>query len=231
MLVSSSGAILSPAVAEVLQEHLPSARVSDRFGASETGGQGRIKREGAGPLTLVGDGTTVVLDDEFTPVEPGSGTVGKLARRGWIPLGYWNDPEKTAAVFPTVDGVRYSVPGDLATVEADGSIIVFGRGSGVINSGGEKIFPEEVEGAVKSHPDVFDALVIGVDDDRFGQKVVAVVAPRVGHPAPSLAAIDVHCRETLAGYKVPRDLILVDEVRRKVTGKPDYAWAREVAAP
>ena len=231
-LISSSGAILSPAVKATIEAELPHVRVSDRFGASETGGQGRIKRapDGSGPLQLVGDGTTVVLDDDGHSVEPGSGVIGKLARRGWIPLGYWNDPAKTAETFPTIDGVRYSVPGDMATVEADGTISVFGRGSGVINSGGEKVFPEEVEAAVKAHPDVFDALVVGVPDDRFGQRVVAVVAPRDGRTVPSLDAIDAQCRRQLAGYKVPRAVVAVDAVHRKVTGKPDYAWARDVAA-
>ena len=230
-LISSSGAILSPAVKAALEEHLPATKVIDRFGASETGGQGRIKRsaDGSGPLQLLSDEHTSVLDDAGIPVEPGSGVRGRLARSGWIPLGYWNDAEKTAATFPTIDGVRYSIPGDLATVEADGTITVFGRGSMVINTGGEKVFPEEVEAAVKGHPSVFDALVVGVPDERFGSRVAAVVSLSPGSEAPSVDELGAHCRAVLSGYKIPREVVVVDEVRRKVTGKGDYTWAREVA--
>lgn len=231
-LISSSGAILSPAVKAELEEFLPAAKVIDRFGASETGGQGRIKRaaDGTGPLQLLSDDNTAVLDDTGRPVEAGSGVRGRLARKGWIPLGYWNDPEKTAATFPTYDGVRYSVPGDLATVEADGTISVFGRGSMVINTGGEKVFPEEVEAAVKGHPAVFDSLVVGVPDERFGSRVAAVVSLTAGAAAPSVEELGAHCRDVISGYKVPREVVVVGEVRRKVTGKGDYEWAKEVAA-
>lgn len=230
-LISSSGAILSPAVKAALEEHLPSTKVIDRFGASETGGQGRITRaaDGRGPLQLIADEHTTVIADDGRPVEPGSGVHGKLARRGWIPLGYWNDEAKTAATFPTIDGVRYSVPGDLATIEADGTISVFGRGSMVINTGGEKVFPEEVEAAVKGHPAIFDALVVGVPDDRFGSRVAAVVSLVTDAEAPSLDDVASHCRSVIAGYKVPRELVVVPEVVRKVTGKGDYTWAKEAA--
>lgn len=230
-LVSSSGAILSPAVKAELEEYMPATRIIDRFGASETGGQGRIKRsaDGGGPLQLLADEHNTVIGDDGRPIEPGSGERGRLARRGWIPLGYWKDDEKTAATFPTIDGVRYSVPGDIATIEADGSISVFGRGSMVINTGGEKVFPEEVEAAVKGHPAVFDALVIGVPDERFGSRVAAVVSLSEGASPPSVEELADHCRTVIAGYKVPRELIVVAEVRRKVTGKGDYVWARERA--
>jgi len=230
-LVSSSGAILSPAVKAELEEFLPSTKIIDRFGASETGGQGRIKRspDGRGPLKLLADDHTTVIGDNGLPLAPGSGERGKLARRGWIPLGYWKDEEKTAATFPTIDGVRYSVPGDLATVEADGTISVFGRGSMVINTGGEKVFPEEVEAAVKGHPAVFDSLVVGVPDERFGSRVVAVISLVEGAAAPTVEALADHCRTMIAGYKVPRELIVVADVERKVTGKGDYAWAKETA--
>ena len=230
-LISSSGAILSPAVKAELEEFLPATKVIDRFGASETGGQGRIKRsaDGSGPLQLIADDHTTVIGDDGRPLVPGSGQRGKLARRGWIPLGYWRDEEKTAATFPTIDGVRYSVPGDLATIEADGTISVFGRGSMVINTGGEKVFPEEVEAAAKGHPAVFDSLVVGVPDERFGSRVAAVVSLVEGASPPTVDALADHCRSMIAGYKVPRELVVVDEVRRKVTGKGDYAWAKEVA--
>jgi acyl-CoA synthetase (AMP-forming)/AMP-acid ligase II len=230
-LVSSSGAVLSPTVKESLEDLLGGARVIDRFGASETGGQGRIERAGGpgGGMTLRTDASTTVLDDAGRPVEPGSGLRGRLARRGHVPLGYWNDEEKTAATFPTIDGVRYSVPGDLATIEADGSITIFGRGSMVINTGGEKVFPEEVEATVKGHPAVFDALVVGVPEERFGSRVVVVVSLVDGADPPTVEELADHCRDHLAGYKVPRSMVVVDAVARKVTGKGDYAWAREVA--
>jgi acyl-CoA synthetase (AMP-forming)/AMP-acid ligase II len=230
-LISSSGAILSPAVKAELEHYMPATKVIDRFGASETGGQGRIRRsaDGGGPLQLMADAHNTVVSDDGRRIEPGSGERGKLARSGWIPLGYWKDEEKTAATFPTIDGVRYSVPGDIATIEADGTISVFGRGSMVINTGGEKVFPEEVEAAVKGHAAVFDSLVVGVPDERFGSRVAAVVSLAQGAVAPSVAELADHCRSTIAGYKVPRELIVVPEIRRKVTGKGDYTWAKEMA--
>jgi acyl-CoA synthetase (AMP-forming)/AMP-acid ligase II len=171
-----------------------------------------------------------VLEPEtLEPLEPGSGTEGLFARRGHIPLGYWNDPEKTAATFRTDRaGVRWVVPGDWATVDADGKIVLFGRGSGCINTGGEKVFPEEVEAAIRAHPDVFDAIVVGLPDERWGQQVVALVSVRVGAPELSLDALQQHCRTLIAGYKVPRRL-LVGEAPRTNTGKPDYATAQRVA--
>lgn len=227
-LISSSGAILSPSVKAALEAELPSTKIVDRYGASETGGQGRIQRDatGSGPLRLLAGDDTTVLDENMAPIEPGSGVKGLLARRGWIPLGYWRDDAKTAIAFPVIDGVRHSVPGDMATIEEDGSIIVFGRGSMVINTGGEKVYPEEVEAAIKGHPAVFDCLVAGIPDDRFGQRVGAVISLREGHDRPSIEQIAARCRESIAGYKVPRTLIIADTVQRKVTGKGDYAWAR-----
>ncbi len=210
---------------------MPATKIIDRFGASETGGQGRITRaaDGRGPLRLLADDQTTVIGDDDRPLVPGSGERGRLARSGWIPVGYWNDEEKTAATFPTIDGVRYSVPGDLATIEADGTISVFGRGSMVINTGGEKVFPEEVEAAVKGHPAVFDSLVVGVPDERFGARVAALVSLVEGAAAPSTEELADHCRSVIAGYKVPRELFVVDEIRRKVTGKGDYTWAKDTA--
>jgi acyl-CoA synthetase (AMP-forming)/AMP-acid ligase II len=155
---------------------------------------------------------------------------GIIAKRGHIPVGYYKDPVKTAETFVTVDGVRWSMPGDFATVEADGTVTLLGRGSQSINSGGEKIYPEEVETAVKSHPDVYDAVVVGVPDERWGNRVAAVVQARPGTD-PTLESIQAHCRTKIAGYKVPRQLERVDTVVRSPSGKPDYRWARSVAAP
>ena len=134
-------------------------------------------------------------------------------------------------MFVTVGGTRYVMPGDFATVEADGSITLLGRGSICINSGGEKIHPEEVEAAVRSHPAVLDAVVVGAPDDRWGQQVAAIVQPRSGAEPPSLQDLQAHCRATISGYKLPRRLHLVDEVMRSPAGKPDYRWAAAVVDP
>jgi acyl-CoA synthetase (AMP-forming)/AMP-acid ligase II len=169
---------------------------------------------------------TTVLDDDLRPVTPGSGVVGRLARKGHIPLGYYKDEEKTAATFfVDADGERWVLPGDFATVEADGSIMLLGRGSVSINTGGEKVFPEEVEAALKSHPAVFDAVVVGVPDARFVERVAAIVVPRPGG-APTLEDLAAHCRTLIASYKVPRQLHLVGEIVRTPAAKPDYRWAK-----
>ena len=159
------------------------------------------------------------------PVAPGE--VGRLARGGNVPIGYYKDPVKTAATFIEVEGRRHSVPGDFARLELDGTMTLLGRGSQCINSGGEKIYPEEVEAVLKAHPEVFDVLVIGVADERWGQTVAAVVEPRPG-AAPTLDDLVEHCRTRLAGYKVPRRLHLVDRVPRQPSGKPDYTGARNL---
>ena len=231
-VILSGGAVLSPTVKDALLARLPGCMVVDGFGASETGGQGQMvavpHATGTNPRFTM-DAATTVLDDHLRPVAPGSGVVGRLARRGRIPLGYHKDPEKTAATFPVVDGVRWSVPGDLATVEDDGTITVLGRGSVSINTGGEKVHPEEVEAALKAHPSVFDAVVVGLPDERWGQRVTAVVQVRDGAATPSVEDVAEHVRRSLAGYKVPRSLVVVDEVVRSPSGKADYRWALDVA--
>jgi 3-oxocholest-4-en-26-oate---CoA ligase len=231
IVVGSGGAILSPAVKDQLRAQLPNAIVMDSFGASETGAAGSVfDTEGpaAGPRFTMGEFMTV-LDDEQRPVSPGSGAVGHLARRGHIPLGYYKDDEKTAATFViAADGARWVVPGDFAMVEADGTITLLGRGSVCINSGGEKVYPEEVEAALKSHPDVFDAVVVGVPDDRYVERVAAIVQPRPG-AEPSLEALRADTRDKLAGYKLPRQLVLADEIPRTPVGKPDYRAAKKLA--
>lgn len=225
--VGSGGAIFSAAVKEQLRKHLPDVLIVDTFGASETGAGATQTGDGA---QFVVNEWTSVLDDHLRPVAPGSGAVGRLARRGHVPIGYYKDDAKTAATFLTdPDGVRWAVPGDHATVGADGVITLLGRGSGCINSGGEKIYPEEVEAALKSHPDVFDAVVVGVRDERFTERVAAVVQPRRGR-APTLDELATHCRASIAGYKVPRQVALVETLRRTPSGKADYRWAKEVLA-
>jgi len=230
--LGNGGAMLSSAVKSQLAMAFPSAVLNDSYGASETGAAGSevgASTERDRPRFST-DGRTWVLDpDTLEPLEPGSGVEGLFARKGHIPLGYWKDPAKTAATFRTdAHGVRWVVPGDWATIDAEGRIVLFGRGSGCINSGGEKIFPEEVEAAVRAHDDVFDAVVVGVPDDRFGQKVVALVQLRAGAPELTLDALQEHCRTKIAGYKVPREL-LVGEAPRTNTGKPDYATALQIA--
>jgi acyl-CoA synthetase (AMP-forming)/AMP-acid ligase II len=232
-LIASGGAVLSPAVRAQLGELLPDVGVLDSFGSSETGSQGRLRpvTDGGAPR-LVGDDASTVLDTSSPGSAPGPApadgrTVGKLAQRGHVPLGYWGDAERSAATFPVVDGVRWAVSGDDAVIEPDGTIRVLGRGSASINTGGEKVFPEEVEGVLKGHPAVFDALVVGVPDERFGQRVSAVVALRPGGAEPSADELAVHARAHLAGFKVPRSWVLTDRVQRSASGKPDYRWARE----
>jgi acyl-CoA synthetase (AMP-forming)/AMP-acid ligase II len=230
LVIGSGGAILSPSTKEDLTGLLPHIMVVDGFGSSETGMVGsQTSSQGGGPASgprfSVNEQTTV-LDDELKPVAPGSGVTGRLARRGHIPLGYHRDPDKTKATFVEVDGVRWVLPGDHATVDTDGTIVLLGRGSVSINTGGEKVYPEEVESALKSHPSVDDAVVVGVPDERWGERVVAIVRAKRDLTLEDLQAT---CRERLAGYKVPRELVLVDEVVRSPAGKPDYRWARERA--
>lgn len=231
-VILSGGAILSPAVKDDLLAALPGCLIVDGFGASETGGQGQmIAIPGAGgtnPRFTMGS-QTAVLDDDLQPIAPGSGTIGRVARRGRVPVGYYKDPAKSAATFPVVDGERWSVLGDLATVEDDGTITVFGRGSVSINTGGEKVHPEEVEAALKAHPAVFDAVVVGVPDERWGQRVAAIVELRDGERSPTVEDLADHARATLAGYKVPRSMVVVDEIVRSPSGKADYRWARRTA--
>jgi fatty-acyl-CoA synthase len=170
-----------------------------------------------------------VFNDDGRPVEPGSGEIGRLATSsGTVPIGYYKDPVKSAETFREIDGVRYSFPGDYATVEADGGITLLGRGSVCINTAGEKVFPEEVEEAVKKHPAVADCLVVGIPDDRFGERVVAV-ASYTNEESCDEAAVVEFAREHLAGYKLPKHVIFVDQVQRAPNGKADYKWAKRAA--
>jgi acyl-CoA synthetase (AMP-forming)/AMP-acid ligase II len=229
-LLASTAALFSTSIKEKLLELLPNRVITDSIGSSETGfGGTSIVAKGehhmGGPRVTI-DHRTVVLDEDGNEVKPGSGVRGVIAKKGNIPVGYYKDEEKTRQTFRVYNGVRYAIPGDYAEVEADGTVTMLGRGSVSINSGGEKIYPEEVEAALKGHPDVFDALVVGVPDPRFGQHVAAVVQPREG-ARPTLAELDAFVRSEIAGYKVPRSLWYVDEVKRSPAGKPDYRWAKD----
>ena len=233
-LLSSSAVLFSPTCKDEFLDLFPNLFITDAIGSSEGGANGMtiVSRGTAmkGGPTVGAARDAVVLDDDLRPVEPGSGVIGRLARHGNVPIGYLNDPVKTAATFVVApDGVRYVIPGDFAQIEADGAITLLGRGSVCINSGGEKIFPEEVENSLKAHTSIFDVVVVGVPDDRWGERVVAVVHHRPGMPV-TLEDIQTHCRARVAGYKIPRGLVVVDAIVRSPAGKPDYRWAKLTAA-
>ncbi|MFF5209436.1 acyl-CoA synthetase [Streptosporangium sp. NPDC000396] len=233
LVLSSTGAILTGSVRDRLQELLPGRMILDNFGSSESGytasavpgsspesGQ-RYQANAASNLT--------VLDEALEPVKPGSDEIGTVAKSGRIAFGYYKDEDKTSRTFVTDKaGTRWLLTGDMAKVEADGTITIFGRGSVCINTGGEKVFPEEVEAVLKGHPGVFDAVVTGIPDERWGSRVAAVIEPRPGM-TPSVEELDAHCREKLSGYKVPRTFAFVEEMVRSPAGKADYRWARETA--
>jgi 3-oxocholest-4-en-26-oate---CoA ligase len=228
--ISSSAALFSPSVKDQYVAALPNVMVTESIGSSETGFAGISfitpdAERSDGPRVMPGP-QTIVIDDEGRVAAPG--VIGRLARGGHVPLGYYKDPVKSATLLTEVDGVRYSMPGDLARLEPDGTITLLGRGNTCVNTGGEKVFHEEVEGALKAHPDVFDAIVIGIPDERLGQQVAALIQPRPGH-TPDLAELDAHVRTQIAGYKVPRTVWLVEQITRTPSGKPDYAWAHRYA--
>jgi acyl-CoA synthetase (AMP-forming)/AMP-acid ligase II len=231
--LSNGGAPMSPALKARLGELFPGRSITDGFGSSESGVQGTQRLQAgedpSGLARFAPNPGTVVLDDDLQPVAPGSGAIGRVANSGRLPLGYLNDPEKTAATFVEVEGTRYCFTGDMATVEDDGTIQLLGRGSQCINTGGEKVFPEEVESALVEHPAVQDVLVVGVPDERWGSAVTAVVAPADPAAPPSLEDVREYLRSSLAGYKLPKHLVVVPEVVRSPAGKADYRWAKAVA--
>ncbi|MFI6518678.1 AMP-binding protein [Spirillospora sp. NPDC050679] len=214
----SGGAPLSPDVKESLLKAVPNAYVSDNLGGSETGAMGAAEADGRFRLGA----EFAVLGPDLARVSPGQ--EGIVARTGHIPSAYWNDPDKSAATFVTApDGTRWALQGDHARLEEDGTVTLLGRGSLVINTGGEKVFAEEVETVLRKHPSVGDAIVVGVPDERLGSRVAAVVTPRADE-----RELVAHCRGHLAGYKIPRTFRFAPELRRTPVGKPDYAWARSI---
>ncbi|MEV7309593.1 acyl-CoA synthetase [Streptomyces microflavus] len=229
--VSSSGAIMSDSVRAEFQSLVPTVMLLNNFGSSESGFNGTATAD-SGPergfRVQVNARTAVVDPVTYEPVVPGE--VGRIAQRGHVPLGYYNDPAKTADTFFRKGEERWVLLGDMATVDAEGIVTVLGRGSQCINTGGEKVYPEEVEQALKSHPDVYDALVAGVPDERWGSRVAAVLELREGAAALDLSAVQAHCRTRLAGYKIPRALVIADRIQRSPSGKADYRWAKAVAA-
>ncbi|MEU2725749.1 acyl-CoA synthetase [Streptomyces smyrnaeus] len=228
LVVSSSGAILSETVREQFAALVPHTTLINNFGSSESGFNGTATAD-SGPAKgfriTVNDDTAVVDPATRQPVPPGE--VGRIALRGHVPLGYYNDPAKSAETFFEAEGARWVLLGDLATVDDDGVVTVLGRGSQCINTGGEKVYPEEVEEALKSHPGIYDALVAGVPDEKWGHRVAAVVQLRADATAPLTAeGIREHARTRLAGYKVPRTIVLTEHIHRSPSGKADYRWAR-----
>jgi 3-oxocholest-4-en-26-oate---CoA ligase len=226
--IATGGAATSEGAKQALLELLPHVVVVDGYGASETGGMAyRATTSGPTPTSdsfAPGAGATVLAADRRRFAEPGDGEIGWLVRRGPVPLGYLGDRERTEATFPEIDGERVAVPGDRAVLEADGTIRMLGRDSLVVNTGGEKVFVEEVEDVLRRHPEIVDALVVGRPSERFGQEVVAVVQLREG---ASLAPADVRDFATcsLARFKAPRAVVFCDAIRRQPSGKADYRWA------
>lgn len=222
-VVSSSGMAWSAEVKERLLAHAPSALLIDFLNSSEASGMGRSltsnRQKARGARFQLGK-NACVIDENGKPLEPGDPRQGRLAVRGHIPLGYYKDPVKTAATFPVIDGIRYSIPGDLATVDADGAITLLGRGSTSINTGGEKVFPEEVEQAILSWPQASDALVVGIPHERFGQMVAAVIACDDDAAFDQNGLLD-HLRKRLAGHKIPRVMMPVRSIERGPNGKAD----------
>ncbi len=231
LAIGSGGATLSATARRQLGRMLPNVMILDGLGSSETGILGTQPRDAADTSQqsrFTVNAQTCVLDEQNRPVRPGSGIVGRLARKGHVPLGYYKHEQDTSSAFLDVGGERWVLPGDHAMVDADGTVILLGRGSTCVNTGGEKVYPEEVEVAILSAPEVADAVVVGVPDERWGEQVVAIIRPAPGETL-SLDRLQDHLRQHLAGFKVPRSLVIVDAVERTPAGKPDYKWAREYA--
>ena len=223
----SGGAVFSRHVKDDIKSFLPpTAALTDGMGSSETGTSGMAEASADGMMRLVGgEGQKVVIDGRFADV----GEAGFVARSGNTPVGYFGDPVKSAEVFQTIEGRLWAISGDAARLDADGMITVFGRGSTCISSGGEKIFPEEVEEALRAHPAIQDAVVVGQPDPRWGERVVGVVSLRENTQQPSFDDLRAFLRDRLAGYKVPKALVWVEAVKRSPAGKQDYRWAKDVA--
>ncbi|APA96744.1 Long-chain-fatty-acid--CoA/3-oxocholest-4-en-26-oate--CoA ligase [Nocardia seriolae] len=231
-ILNSHAALFSQSVKQEFLAAFPDLLITDAIGSSESGftGFGRVTADSdhsQGPRVNF-SAQAILLDEDGNRLSPAPGVVGRVARTGHIPLGYYNDPVKSATIFHEIDGTPYVRADDYARYETDGTVTLLGRGSECINTGGEKVFPEEVETALKSHPDVYDVLVIGLPDERFGQRVGAIVQARPGAQV-DIAALDAHTRDRIAGYKTPRGYWLVDEMQRLATGKANYAWAKRYA--
>jgi fatty-acyl-CoA synthase len=230
-IIRSSGTVWSHENKQGLLKHLPGCLLYDALGSSEAvgvGGSSSTAGQAAETASFKLGPNTVVFTEEGRRVAPGSGERGLLAIAGYLPVGYYKDAEKSAKTFRMFEGRRWSVPGDFATVGGDGSVQLLGRGSQIVNTGGEKVFPEEVEEALKRHPSVRDAVVVGIPDERFGERICAVVEVEPGAETPTLDALSSHVRGHLAAYKAPRALVLAPVVR-SANGKVDYRAAKALA--
>jgi fatty-acyl-CoA synthase len=230
--ISSSGVMWSYDNKQGLLRHMPEVMLVDSFGSSEAVGLGASISTAAGTQRtasfMIGPNNAVFTEDGHR-VEPGSGEIGMVAVGGFIPVGYYKDEIKSASTFKTIEGRRWSIPGDFAEVNTDGTITLLGRGSVCINTGGEKVFPEEVEEALKTHPSVRDAVVVGLPDERFGETICAVVELTDPNQAADLETLKAHVTAHLAPYKAPRSLVTVDSISRAANGKVDYRRLKDHA--
>jgi fatty-acyl-CoA synthase len=232
VLVYSSGVMWSEPVKQGLLKHYPHLILADLLGSSEALGMAKSVSRGdraADTASFELSPDAVVITDDNRFVEAGSGEIGRVALAGRVPVGYYKDPEKSARTFPVIDGVRYTVPGDYATVEADGTIKLLGRGSVVINTGGEKVFPEEVEEAMKTFPGVRDALAVGVPDERFGEAVTGVIELQPDATV-DIEELRAHVKRQIASYKAPKHVVVVDTIGRAPNGKADYRRIKDLAS-
>ena len=236
-VLSSTASVFSASIKDTILEYLPNLFLIDAVGSSETGAtgvnihtkDGKLKDSGGGPKFTKPNFSEILNLDTKEVIPPSdTETIGYLARKGHVPVAYYKDEEKSKKSFIEVGGVRYSIPGDMAKYEEDGQMTLLGRGSVSINSGGEKIFPEEVEMALKAHPNIFDCLVVGVKDDRWGQKVVAVIQRRENDEL-SLDDIKDVASKYIASYKMPKEIVFSELIERAPSGKPNYQWAQEFA--
>ena len=236
-VLSSTASVFSASIKDTILEYLPNLFLIDAVGSSETGAtgvnihtkDGKLKDSGGGPKFTKPNFSEILNLDTKEVIQPSdTETIGYLARKGHVPVAYYKDEEKSKKTFIEVGGVRYSIPGDMAKYEEDGQMTLLGRGSVSINSGGEKIFPEEVEMALKAHPNIFDCLVVGVKDDRWGQKVVAVIQRRENDEL-SLDDIKDVASKYIASYKMPKEIVFSELIERAPSGKPNYQWAQEFA--
>jgi fatty-acyl-CoA synthase len=224
--LGSGGAVFSQHLKDDLKQLVPSAGITDGLGASETGMSGLAEKSDEGVMRLpANEYQQVVVDGRIGIV----GETGFVARTGNTPIGYYNDPVKTSETFITIDDKLWAVSGDAGRLDDDSKITVFGRGSTCINTGGEKVFPEEVEEALRTHPAIFDAVVAGRPDERWGERVIGIVSARAGVAQPAYEDVKVYLADKLAGYKLPKALVWVDEVKRSPAGKQDYRWAKDMA--
>ena len=219
--------MFSQAVKDDIKSMLANVHITDGMGSSETGVSGMAVPSAEGMMRLpVSEQQTIIVDGRLGVV----GETGFVARSGHIPIGYFGDRQKSAETFQAIDDKLWAVSGDTARMDEDGFLTVFGRGSTCITTGGEKVFPEELEEALRTHPAIFDAVVAGQKDERWGERVVAIVAARQGIDQPEFDTVKAHLAAQLAGYKLPKALVWVDAVKRSPAGKQDYRWAKEIAA-